>query len=203
MVGNRLYIFGGINGYFSTLNDLWVYNTDSNTWTELIPDGAVGSPSSRHEALSGSHSHGGRLILYGGETLGEFGFENHQDTWEYRIALNRWEERTPAAPENINPPRNFAGAGILQGNLYLHGGDIPGGSDCCGAPFPQNVSSDLWKFNRQSGIWNEISGKVGAAPRIKRHRGVEVGNQLYLFSGYDFVDGIGQVWNLDVYSFKP
>lgn len=105
-------------------------------------------------------------------------------------------------PKKINPARNFAGAGIPQGNLYLHGGDVLSGSDCCGAPFGQNMSRYPWKFNRQSGIWNEISSEVGAAPRIKRQRGVEVDNRLYLFTGYDFVDGVGQVWNLDVDSFK-
>jgi N-acetylneuraminic acid mutarotase len=203
MVGNRLYIFGGISAYFSTLNDLWVYNLDSNRWTEVIPDGAAGSPPPRHEAMSGSGAHGGRLILYGGETLGEFGFVTLGDTWEYNIARNRWENLTPAPAHNIDPVRNLAAAGILKGDLYVQGGDMPGGEECCGSPFPQNVSNDLWRFDRHCQTWQEISSEVGPGPSLKRHRSVEVGNELFVFSGYDFSNPEGQVYNLDVYSFKP
>ncbi len=125
------------------------------------------------------------------------------DTWEYNIARGRWENITPAPQHNIDPARNFAGSGILAGDLYLHGGDIPGGSDCCGAPFPQNVSDQLWRFDLHKGNWRQVTRFRGEAPQIKRHRGVEIGNELFLFGGYNFVDGIGQIWNLDVFSFRP
>jgi N-acetylneuraminic acid mutarotase len=201
MVGNQLYLFGGINAYFATMNDLWVYDLDSNTWSELIPDGAAGSPPSRHEAMSGARVQGDKLVIYGGETLGEFGFETLVDTWEYSLADNTWENVTPAAPFNVDPPRNLAGAGMLRGRLYLHGGDMPGGTQCCGSPFPQNVSNDLWKF--ECGKWLEVTCGGETAPYLKRHRGVEVGDELFLFSGYDFTDPAGQVWNQTVYSFRP
>jgi hypothetical protein len=32
---------------------------------------------------------------------------------------------------------------------------------------------------------------------------VEVGKDLFLFSGFDFTDPEGQAWNLSVYSFRP
>ena len=203
MVGNRLYVFGGINGFFSTLNDLWVFNVQSRQWTELIPDGAVGSPPPRHEAAYGTGAQGGRLILYGGETLGQFGFETLADTWEYNIGRNRWENVTPAPEFNVDPPRNLVAAGVLKGDLYIHGGDLPGGDPCCGSPFPQNVTNEFWRFDGKRGIWEEISASAGAAPALKRHRAVEVGKDLFLFSGFDFTDPEGQAWNLSVYSFRP
>lgn len=203
MVGNRLYVFGGINGFFSTLNDLWVYNVESQRWTELIPDGAAGSPPPRHEAAYGTGAQGGRLILYGGETLGEFGFETLGDTWEYDISCNRWVNRTPAPAFNVDPARNLVAAGVLKGDLYIHGGDVPGGEICCGSPFPQKVTNELWRFDRDCGTWRELSASVGAGPALKRHRAVEVGKELFVFSGFDFTNPEGQVWNQEVYSFKP
>ncbi|MDB6174824.1 MAG: hypothetical protein JWL59_4135 [Chthoniobacteraceae bacterium] len=203
LVGSKMYVFGGITDSFATLNDLWVYNLNSNAWTLLIADGAAGSPPSRHEAISGSRHRFGKLVIYGGETLSENGFEILADTWEYNIACNRWDDITPAPRHNIDPSRNFAGAGILGGDLYLHGGDLPGGSNCCGAPFPQNVSDELWKFDLQDGNWRQVTRFRGDSPQLKRHRGVEIGSDLFLFGGYNFVDGIGQVWNLDVFSFRP
>jgi len=203
MVGNRFYVFGGINGFFSTLNDLWVYNVQSRQWTELIPDGVAGSPPPRHEAAYGTGAQGGRLILYGGETLGQFGFETLADTWEYNIARNRWENRTPAAAFNVEPARNLVAAGVLKGDLYIHGGDLPGGEPCCGSPFAQNVTNELWRFDRNCGTWQELSASAGAGPALKRHRAVEVGKELFVFSGFDFTNPEGQTWNLEVHSFNP
>lgn len=200
MVGNNLYIFGGINAYFGTMNDLWVYSLDSNSWSELIPDGAAGSPPSRHEAMSGTRVQNGELLIYGGETVDEtFTFVTLNDTWAYNLANNTWENLTPAAAFNIDPPRNLAGAGVLEGNLYIQGGDMPGG-ESGESGFAQNVSSDLWKF--EYGTWLEVTCPGESGPRLKRHRGVEVGNELFLFSGYDFVNQT-EVWNQTVYSYRP
>lgn len=200
MVGNQLYLFGGINAFFGTMNDLWVYSLDSNTWSELIPDGAAGSPPSRHEAMSGTRVQNGKLLIYGGETVDEtFSFVTLNDTWAYSLADNTWENLTPADPFNVDPPRNLAGAGVLGGNLYVQGGDMPGG-ESGGSGFAQNVSNDLWKF--EGGTWLEVTCMGDEGPRLKRHRGVEVGDRLFLFSGYDFVDQ-AEVWNQSVYSFRP
>jgi N-acetylneuraminic acid mutarotase len=200
MVGDNLYVFGGINAYFGTMNDLWVYHLASNSWSELIPDGAAGSPPSRHEAMSGTRGQDGKLLIYGGETVDEsFSFVTLNDTWAYSLANNTWKNLTPGAPFNVDPPRNLAGAGVLEGSLYIQGGDMPGG-DSGGSGFAQNVSNDLWRF--ESGTWLEVTRAGHEGPYLKRHRGVEVGNELFLFSGYDFVDG-AEVWNQTVYSFKP
>ena len=86
----------------------------------------------------------------------------------------------------MDPPRNLVAAGVLKGDLYIHGGDLPGGDPCCGSPFPQNVTNEFWRFDGKRGIWEEISGCAGAAPALKRHRAVEVGKDLFLFSGFDF-----------------
>ena len=65
------------------------------------------------------------------------------------------------------------------------------------------MTNELWRFDRNGGTWEEISASAGAGPALKRHRAVEVGKELFVFSGFDFTNPEGQAWNLDVYSFKP
>ncbi|MHA3770405.1 Kelch repeat-containing protein [Verrucomicrobiota bacterium sgz303538] len=209
IVGNKFYVFGGVGNDFATLNDLWALDLKTREWTELIANGEAGSPPPRHEAQQGLRFRHGKLVIYGGETInyitGEFGLLN--DTWEYDILNNEWTEVSTDAMDSPALPRNYAVAGILGNALYVHGGDIPGGSDGCGAPFPQNVTDEIWKFDLATKVWSSVSATGDAPLRLKRHRGVEVGNRLFFFSGYDFQcndgDGPGQIWNLDVYTLEP
>jgi hypothetical protein len=83
----------------------------------------------------------------------------------------------------------------------VQGGDTPGGSAGCGAPFEQNPTDEIWTFSLRRGVWSPITPRGDPSPRLKRHRGAEVFGVMYFFSGYDFVcPGPGQVWNLDVYA---
>ncbi len=202
MVGRQFYLFGGITAEVNTLNDLWRYDLASNRWTELIPNGSPASPPSRHQAQSGSHSRFGKLVIYGGETLNGNGFEILGDTWEYDLAGNRWTEITPLNSSNIQPPRNYGAAGIVGTNLYLQGGDLPGGVICCGASFPQNPTGELWRFDLQRRTWEQVQFSSNPV-RLKRHSAIEVGNEVLYFGGFDFEPGRGQIWNREVFVFRP
>lgn len=209
LVDDRLYIFGGVNRFFRMLNDLWVYDLSTNTWTQLIPDGAPGSPAGRHEAQGGAEPRRGKLTLYGGENFDAMGhFQTLNDTWEFDLATNTWTNVTPAPENNIQPARNYGSAVIIANNMILQGGDLEGdGSSGCGAPFPQNVTDELWQFDLVRHVWMSLAPDGDALARIKRTNAVVVIGKMYIFSGYDFQcvnsTGPGQVWNLDVYSYDP
>lgn len=207
IVDDRLFVFGGVTSFFQVLNDLWVYDLASNAWTELIPSGATGSPPPRHEAMNGTRAKGGRLVLYGGEAINEqFEFSVLGDTWEYSLSSGAWTDVTPAPQDNIDPPRNFATAVLLDRSLYLHGGDTPGGEDC-GAVFPQNPTEELWRFDLRDRVWEQQFPGGDPLARLKRTNSVRVGGAMYVFAGFDFVceDAVTprQLWNLDVYRFSP
>ena len=206
-----IYVFGGITGTFEMLNDLWVYDIGANRWTELVADGAVGSPSGRHIGMGGQESSGilwnRRLVLYGGEGLDPMtGFTIPNDTWEYHIPSGTWSEVTPS-DGNIAPERNYAASAIVDGSLYLHGGDVPGGSAGCGAPFAQNTTDEVWRFDIATSTWTQLLPGGDPVPALKRHAAAVVGDTMYLVGGYDFVcdrDGDpGQVWNTEVYAYEP
>ncbi len=202
---NKLYVFGGIDQTFSTVNDLWSFDLTAKTWTELIPNGKDGSPPSRHVAHAGGVAVNGSLTLYGGEGPPPT-FEVLNDTWTYDLATNKWSSLGPAVI-GIEPGRNYAAAGVLGSTLLVQGGDIPGGEAGCGAPFPQNPTEELWRFDVPTKAWKQLDPAGEKLTRIKRHSAGTVRGKLYIVNGWDFQCtggvGPGQVWNTDVYSFTP
>lgn len=204
--GRALYVFGGITTAFEARNDLWAFDLDTHTWTELIPQGAPGSPPPRHEAQSGGRVQGDRVLVYGGEALDEtFTFVTLADTWSYAPSTGTWTELTPEPSDDIDPPRYLGASAVLGPRLFLHGGDIPGG-DLCGAVFAQNPTDELWSFDPRRRVWSPLIPKGAPLPRLKRTRGVGVRGSMFVFGGYDFAcdDGLpSQIWNTDVFRYQP
>lgn len=208
-VGDQLYVFGGVTATFETLNDLWVYDLTTETWTEVIPNGQAGSPPSRHEAQAGTIPVDGRLTVYGGEAVDLVGgafFDLLPDTWELDLATLTWTDVTPPPDRDIQPPRNYGSAVVVGESLYLHGGDIPGGSSGCGAPFEQNPVDEVWHLDVLDRTW-QLMNPTGDRAALKRTAAAAVDGRMYVFSGFDFeceeIDDPGQVWNLDVFSYEP
>jgi hypothetical protein len=203
-LGDCIYVFGGIDQSFQPHNDLWVYEIMANRWTLLVPDGAAGSPPPRHEAMAGSNPVLGQLTLYGGETLTADGFATLGDTWQFDLLRRVWTDVTPSPEHNITPPRNYAAVAWLGTQLFLQGGDVPGGVSGCGSPFPQNPTDELWRFDAFSRTWARLQPAGDSLPRLKRSVAVAVGMRMFVFAGFDFsCDGEvgGQVWNEAVHSY--
>ncbi len=211
LVGDDLYVFGGVTATFETLNDLWRYDLDTGEWTELIPNGAQGSPPTRHEAFAGTAAHDGRLTVYGGEIveLPETFFELLDDTWELDLATGQWEDVTPTADGDAlpAPERNYGAGGIVGDHLYLYGGDLPGGSSDCGAPFAQNPTDELWRFDLDQRTWEPVTPGGDPTVPLKRTNAAVARDRVYVFGGYDWecdqLTDPGQVWNPHVYSYEP
>lgn len=204
--GNRLYVFGGIDATFATHNDLWAFGIGSRRWKQLTADGDPSAPPPRHVAQAGRTAAGGVLTLYGGEGLDpEVGFTVLPDTWQYDLATGAWHEVSPLG--DIEPPRNYGVAAVIDDAVYLQGGDVPGGGAGCGAPFPQNPTEQLWRFDQAAGSWQQLQPRGDPLPALKRHAAVVVRDSMYVVSGWDFQcedgQGPGQLWNLEVFAFHP
>jgi N-acetylneuraminic acid mutarotase len=204
-VGDRLYLFGGIDATFATHNDLWTYDLRHGGWS-LVP--VVGPPPPpRHVAQAGTVARFNRLTIYGGEGIDPAaGFTVFGDTWQFDLVQRRWFDATPRVG-NIAPPRNYGAAAVVGPAMYLHGGDVPGGVGGCGAPFEQNPVAELWRFDLAYKVWRRLNPAGVPLARLKRHAAATVSGRMYIVSGWDFRcdDGVGpgQIWNLDVYAFSP
>ncbi|RKO86482.1 hypothetical protein BDK51DRAFT_51740 [Blyttiomyces helicus] len=64
-IGQKVYVFGGYDGTLKDLNDLWVFDNTSNTWSEIGTTGAV--PSIR--TYSSMTSLGSEFLVVSGMTV--------------------------------------------------------------------------------------------------------------------------------------
>jgi hypothetical protein len=205
-LGDRSYVFGGLDASFRALNDLWAFDLATRRWTLLIPDGAAGSPPARVEAYAGADAVLGQLTVYGGEAGADEGFALRGDTWQFNVLTSTWRDVTPPVAANITQARYAGAAGQIGLSLYVQGGDLPGGAGGCGSPFPHHVTSELWRYSLLRRTWEQIAPAGEALPRLKRTVAATVGTRMYVFAGFDFActDEVGgQVWNDGVYSYDP
>lgn len=203
--GERIYVFGGVDAGFRALNDLWAFDLVTNRWTLLTPGGAAGSPPARFQAYAGADAVLGKLTVYGGLAGADLGFAPRGDTWQFNVLTSTWSDVTPATG-NIAPVRNDGAAAHVGLSLYVQGGETPGGTTGCGSVFPQNPTSELWRYSLLRRTWEQVTPQGDALPRLKRAVGAAVGGRMYVFAGFDFAceNGLGgQIWNDGVYSYSP
>lgn len=211
----KIYIFGGVAGDWNTYNDLWMYDVNKNAWTQLIANGDANSPPTRQEAQGGlvPNSNGTLAVIYGGEKIsssaGNSKFDILNDTWEYNIKTNQWKNITPVGDKNIYPVHTYSNAALIGNYFYIQSGDLQGvgSTSGCGAPFPQSVGDDLWRFDLTSHVWQRIGAGGDALPRMKRTAATSANDKMYMFLGYDFIcennGKPGQIWIKNVYMYDP
>ena len=135
----NLFLFGGVgyqDGVLDYLNDLWCFNSRSQTWTPVvIPDSA---PLPRLESQVWQDNWGD-VYMYGG--FGASG--NFADFWRFSTQTMTWK-MLPYGP----PPCYGAVTWMSQGNLYLCGGI---------------GQSGFWAFNPTTSQWKMLDAPPVAA----------------------------------------
>jgi len=193
---NRLILFGGYPHVTPYTNDLWILS-DANglgtpTWTQVIPNGAPGSPQARAGAVMVYDAQNNRAILAGGESAFP-ALANLNDVW---VLINA--DGTTGNPTwtQLNPQGGFPGredAGAVydaQSNrLIVFMGVHPGG--LC-RPTPCIVDpADVWVLTNANGlggtpVWNQLS--ASGAPPGRSYGSVDqtydpVNNRVMVFGG--------------------
>lgn len=143
-VGNdKLWIFGGSLGNNTnyTANDLWAFDPVAGTMTQLIADGAAGSPSHRGRSAIAWNPVNNKLTVFGGNTRGgTTGVGTATllgDTWEYDPTTNTWADVTPVT--GSPSPRQYASMTYdpVTGGLVLFGGEVA-------LTTPPTYSNETW-----------------------------------------------------------
>ena len=149
---SAIILFGGYNGS-SNLNDTWSFN--GSAWTELIANGASGSPAARYGVGMTYDAATGTIVLFGGSTG-----SHPNDTWSFNGSA--WSNVTP-----VSPPGRFQASmayDAATGTALLFGGQGACGGFC----------NDTWGWNGSA--WTQLvspgctnscpnspSGRVGAS----------------------------------------
>ena len=143
---HRLIMFGGSSGPpYPLLNDTWVYNTTTNTWTELSPSGVL--PPARGAQAMAYDPSSGRLIMFGGEAGGPDSAQHFlNDTWAYDPATNTWAELNPVGTlprARIQPAMAYDPS---SGRLIMFGGFLSSAA-----------ANDTWAYDPATNTWAELS----------------------------------------------
>ena len=168
------YIFGGFTDGWVALNDLWKYDVTNNIWTQLISNGAFGSPSARASSAVWSDNKDS-IYLFGGRTYSTV----TNDLWKYSISKNSWTQLI-ANGVNGSPPARFESLQWSDniGNGYVFSGD---------QRLYSNIN-DLWKYDISLNTWIQIMPQSGQNVVCARSGAVSwidnIGN-AYVFSGLD------------------
>ena len=112
-----MYVFGGY-GNSGYLNDLWVYDPQTDAWQQLS-SGAT--PRNGHTAVAID----GRMYVFGGYSDGRL-----NDLWEYVPQTDAWQQLTSGATT-----RNAHSAVAIGGLMYVFGG------------YAGNRVNDLWDIS--------------------------------------------------------
>lgn len=177
---HRMLLFGGRfrdgdSGSYKMYDDLWAFDFDSDTWTEL-PSGNK-RPSAR--VNFSMEVAGDALYLFGGNDSADGASPTYlADTWKYDLSAGTWSDVTKAkAPQG----RVWAASATDGSAMYLYGG----GGGLVGPFF-----SDLWKLDGATGAWEKLHGEADA-PRERFWANLEwddAGKRLLMFGGHDNTD---------------
>jgi hypothetical protein len=178
---DRVLLYGGANfaewlacGYCDTppvWADLWAYDYESNTWTELHPSV---SPPPHHFPVLEYVPTIDRVILFGG-----FGFPQgtpslFNDTWAYDYQANRWTNLTPANPP---APRayHYMAFEPRTNRIVMFGGILD-------VTDPEPTTNDTWIYSVAMNSWKRAFPEDPPSPRAW-HAMSRTSGPVLLFGG--------------------
>lgn len=102
-IGDKVYVAtGGYGGYKYKLNDLWVFNEDSGTWSQKASMGGTAR----------TYAVGFATDSYGYVGLGYDGDNYLKDFWRYDPATDSWTQATPG--------NRLRASGARNGSVHRH-----------------------------------------------------------------------------------
>ena len=174
---NVVLMFGGVTSASLFLNDLWTYNTATNTWTNVTPGT---SPPARWKAGFSYDSVEKIAVLYGGLDGGG----GRTDTWEYSVVSGTWLQTTPTPS-----PRPFYTTPLVYDSVvHRH---ILAGEEVLGGVF------QTWAYNAVANTWTNLN-PLGVVPDPRQGHTVtfdRVTLNSVLFGGAQGLNLYGDWWH--------
>lgn len=170
---NKLIAFGGMDDQFLVKNDLWMYESLTNTWKQMIADNVQGSPSTRY-----SHAMvciGSEVVMFGGNRKAYI--HNLNDTWLYDTNANVWTQKI--ANDSPNSPLARGGHKMVWDGSK---GIMFGGYNDTATHM-----SDLWWYDPATNVWTQKieNGAFGSPVARSGHEMVWDGTRVIMFGGND------------------
>ena len=186
----RAYLFGGryraegATGDYTMYNDLWAFDVNTDTWTQIPHAGDI--PSARGNTAMVYDDLNDRLVLFGGSTSASgLSFTPQNDTYILNLDNFVW---TRVATGGTVPPKRLFHHMVVDGTnnqVLVYGG----GNENA---FFGDFLNDLWGLDLTTLMWTKIweaNQSGGSNTPDSRINGVlledRVRQQIFLFAGHD------------------
>ena len=171
-VNNTVYVAaGGYGGYKYRLKDLWKYNEDSGTWSEMAP--------MPDEAEARTYAVAFATEKYGYVGLGYNGDTYLKDFYRYDPASDSWTKIADFA----GSARRAAVAFSVNGTGYV------------GCGFDGNHLKDFWKYDESTEAWVQITS-IGGSKRMGASSFV-IDGIAYVIGGVNNSENVTDFWAFD------
>jgi Galactose oxidase, central domain/Dictyostelium (slime mold) repeat len=190
---DRLVVFGGYDGNVTVLDDVWLLDLGTQTWTQAAVTGP--GPGSRvgHSALYDSAGH--RMIVFGGEYYDDAtGWHAWTDLWSLDLETMQWTELHPTG----QPPQvslQAAAYDSANGQFYIYGGE-----DDASTYYPESV----WRLDICTLAWSTLqTSGTHPGPRDLLSLVHDPTNHRLIVYGGHYFDGVdshyyGDLWALSL-----
>jgi len=185
---NLIILYGGCVGSSQFVDDTWVYDVDTNTWTEKNPSN---HPNVEVEYALAYDSKNDLVVLFGGIHNGGGSFLD--ETWVYDVKNDIWTQKTPS-----NKP---SGRGYfdmtydsVNNKIVLFGG-YEGNS---------KYSDETWLYDLKEDNWTQKNPTKKPLARSNHRMTYDpANNNVVLFGGQDGSNNdMNDTWFYDVASNK-
>jgi hypothetical protein len=181
----RMVIFGGDTASSARLNDVWAFDLDTHTWTDLTP--SMGSaPAVRRTPVSIYDPVAHEMVTWSGQGAGGT-FLN--DVWSFDLTANTWTQHTPTG----GPPAiRYGAAGVrdpLTGDLVTFAGfTFMGRFD------------DVWRFDNAASTWTDVSAPPASSPleRCLHSASYDAQNHRMIMYGGQNGGALDDIWAFDL-----
>jgi hypothetical protein len=164
-------------------NDVWSFDLQSLTWTELIPDGR--GPNTRYGTAAVLDLRTRTLVNFAGFTAGG----RFDDTWRFAIDDLVWTEISPATG---HPGKRCLHAGSYDTRTHrmlIYGGQ---GS-------PNGLWDDLWAFDLEANTWTDLTPEERPPGRFfPTHIYDEHNHRALIFGGDVGPELSNKLWAFDL-----
>jgi N-acetylneuraminic acid mutarotase len=175
---NKGIIFGGAKCDGSYLNDIWIFDPLTASWTEKTPLPSDGRGGAVHFLIQDT------LYIIGGRN----GNGILSEVWGYDLNSDSWSQKT-----------SFPGYGIWRGTAFLWNGIGYAGLGKNNLNLQTGFNTDIYSFDAQNQAWN-ITPSTGLTPRCYIGTS-QVDSLVLLFGGVDETNTILSSFDrLDVFS---
>ena len=175
-----------------SLNDTWVWNPGTNTWTQAQANTASpggNQPSQRSGAVMVFDANRGQVVLFGGYTPGLLGSTYYNDLWVYSFNASKWTQVLASNCASTTQPACRAYGSMARdasGQIVLFGGADAG-----------TVYGDTWTLSGST--WtlytlNSPGARQKAALASYYHPGGGNASGLVLFGGQNGSTVLGDTW---------